>query len=93
MTIALTPEQEIRWQKLQASGELPNSEYLIDATLDLYENRKQELETLNTNIQEGVDDLKAGRYRTYNQNNAHELLEDIKRRAGELQAERKSSAH
>ena len=82
MTIALTPEQEERLRTLQAEGVQPTQ--FVDAALDLLERNQTRLAELNTELQAGIDDGEAGRFKTYSADNSQALLNDVKRRASEL---------
>jgi biotin operon repressor len=48
----------------------------------------KELADFRAKVQVGIDDLRNGRYKVYSKENRQELLDDIKRRALKLEAER-----
>ena len=89
MEIAISEEllERIQW-KVEA-GIYSSVDEAVERALDLLDQRDVAAAMMQDLVQEGIEDFKAGRYKTYSSENPDELLEDIERRALELEAERK----
>lgn len=88
MDISKELAERIQW-KVNAGIYLSPDE-VVERALDLLDQRDVAVAMMQDLVQEGIEDFKAGRYKTYSSENPDELLEDIKQRALELEAERKA---
>ena len=90
MEIVISEEllERIQW-KVEA-GIYSSVDEAVERALDLLDQRDAAAAMMQDLVQEGIEDFRAGRYKTYSSENPNELLEDIKRRALELEAERKA---
>ena len=92
MTLSLTREQETLIKEQLSKGRYTSEDAVIDEALSLLQRHEKALEKLRAEIQEGLDDLAAGRSRGYTKDNAHELADEIKRRGRALKTAREKSA-
>lgn len=93
MTIDLTREQEQLLNQQLAAGHFATQDEAIDEALTLLQRRGDMLKQLHADIQEGLDDLKAGRStRISTPEEAKAFAEEIKQRGRELHAQQQKSA-
>jgi putative addiction module CopG family antidote len=92
MTLSLTREQETLIKEQISKGRYTSQDAVIDEALSLLQRHEKALEKLRTEIQEGLDDLAAGRSSSYTKETSHELADEVKRRGRELKASREKSA-
>ena len=90
MDIKISEELVKRIQWKVDAGIYSSADEVMERALDLLDQRDVAVAMVQDLVQEGIDDFKAGRYKTYSSENSDELLEDIKQRALELEAERKT---
>ena len=90
MEITISEELVKRIQWKVDAGIYSSADEVMERALDLLDQRDVAVAMVQDLVQEGIDDFKAGRYKTYSSENSDELLEDIKQRALELEAERKT---
>ena len=92
MNVSLTPELERIISEKVSSGLYNNASEVVREALRLYfeeqETRRLKIEHLRRLIQEGIDDVEAGRV----QRMTPELLEDIKRRGLERMEKRRKAS-
>ena len=94
MTIALTPEQRQLIEQQLATGSFTSQGEVIDEALNLLQRRSKLLKQLNADIQEGLDDLKAGRAtRISTPEEAEAFKQEIIKHGNELRAQREQTAH
>ena len=80
--------KRIQWKVY--AGIYPCADDVVEHALDLLDQRDVAVEMVRDLVQEGIDDIENGRYKTYSAESRDELLEDIKKRAQRLDSERKS---
>lgn len=89
MTIELTREQEQLVEQALATGHFGDRNEVIAEALALLERQSALRAEVYAEVQRGLDDLDAGRYRTVSTpEDAQALAADIKQRARELQTQR-----
>ena len=88
MEVSISKELQERIQWKVDAGIYPTADEVIERALDLLDQRDVAVAMVKDLVQESIEDFKAGRFKTYSSENPDELLEDIKRRALELEAER-----
>ena len=94
MSIELTPEQQRYVEQQIATGKYPSESALVQRALEVLQRRDERLTELQAGIARGVEDMKAGRYRTVSTPaEAEALAEEIKQRGRELRAKREQTAH
>ena len=88
MEVSISEEllKRIHW-KVDA-GLYPSADEVVERALDLLDERDVAVAMVKDLVQKGIDDIEAGRYKTYSSENRDELLEDIKQRALKLDAQR-----
>ena len=89
MEVSISDEllKRIQW-KVEA-GLYSSADEVVEWALDLLDQRDVAIAMVRDLVQEGIDDIENGRYKTYSKENRDELLEDIKQRALKLDAEHK----
>jgi len=80
MEVHLTPEQQAFIEQSVRNGRFASPDDAVRQAVELLEVRERELAETRTLVQEGLDDLEAGRYEEYGDDKLHELFDDIKRR-------------
>ena len=97
MDISIDEKLWARIKQKVDSGLYPSADAVVARALGLLEERDladsdpaiaKELADFRAKVQVGIDDLRNGRYKVYSKENRQELLDDIKRRALKLEAER-----
>ena len=97
MDISIDEKLWARIKQKVDSGLYPSADAVVARALGLLEERDladsdpaiaNELADFRAKVQVGIDDLRNGRYKVYSKENRQELLDDIKRRALKLEAER-----
>ena len=88
MEVSISEELLRRIQRKVDAGIYPTADEVVERALDLLDQRDVAVAMVKDLVQESIEDFKAGRFKTYSSENPDELLEDIKRRALELEAER-----
>ena len=91
MEITINSELLKRIQWKVDAGIYPSADEVIERALDLLDQRDVAVAMVKDLVQESIEDFKAGRFKTYSSERPDELLEDIKRRALELDDERKGN--
>ncbi len=89
MEISISEELLKRIQWKVDTGIYPSADEVVERALDLLDQRDVAVTMIQDMVQEGIDDIENGHYKTYSAENRDELLEDIKQRALKLEAERK----
>ena len=81
MDISISEEllERIQW-KVDA-GIYESAEEVLEHALDLLDQRDVAIAMIKDLVQEGIDDMEAGRYTTYSEETLDNLVEDVKRRA------------
>ena len=88
MEITINSELLKRIQWKVDAGIYPSADEVVERALDLLDQRDVALAMVKDLVQESIEDFKAGRFKTYSSERPDELLDDIKRRARELDDER-----
>ena len=89
MAIKISEELLKRVQWKVDAGIYSSPDEVIEHALDLLDQRDVAVAMVRDLVQEGIDDIENGRYKTYTDANRDELLDDIKQRALKLESERK----
>ena len=76
--------KRIQW-KIEA-GMYSSADEVLENALDLLDQKDVAVAMAKDLVQEGIDDIENGRYKTYSSENRDELLEDIKQLAIELES-------
>lgn len=92
MTIELTHEQEQLLEQVLATGHFSDKGEVIAEALALLKRQGEARAQLQTDIQKGLDDLAAGRYRTLTPETASVFAAETKQRGRELKAKREQTA-
>jgi putative addiction module CopG family antidote len=94
MTISLSKEQEQLIKQQLATGQFSSEGEVLNEALSLLQRRGEALHKLRAEVQEGLDDLAAGRStKITNPEEAKAFADDIKRRGRELNAKREQTSH
>ena len=97
MDISIDEQLWARIKQKVDSGLYPSADAVMARALGLLEERDladsdpaiaKEFADFRAKVQVGIDDLRNGRYKVYSKENRQELLDDIKRHALKLEAER-----
>ena len=89
MTIELSDEQQQFVRQEIASGRYDDETALLDDALELLRQRKAWTERVQAGVEQGREDIAAGRYFEVNTpEDAQKLREEISRRAAERRAQR-----
>ena len=91
MDVSISKELQQRIQWKVDAGIYPSADEVVERALDLLDQRDVAVAMVKDLVQESIEDYKAGRFKTYSSEDPDELLEDIKRRALELDCERKGN--
>ena len=93
MTVDLPREAEQFVKQLLATGDYADERAVVAEALARWQQQKAMEATVRAEVQRGLDDLDAGRYRTIRTpEEAKAFGDEIKRRARELKAEREQHA-
>jgi putative addiction module CopG family antidote len=94
MTIELTREQEQFIEQALSTGHFSDKGEVIEEALTLLKRQGEVRAELQADIQEGLDDLAAGRARSYSSSYTTEttLADDIKKQGRTLKAKREQTA-
>ena len=84
MQIELTGQAREILEKLLAQGQFQSAEEAVEQALNFYETCQPTIESLRAKIQEGMDDIAAGRVSELD-------IEDVKRRGRERLAAKQKS--
>ena len=87
VTISEKLLKRIQW-KVEA-GIYGSPDEVVEHALDLLDQRDVAVAMVRDLVQEGIDDIENGRYKTYSSENRDEMLEDIKQLALKLDGEGK----
>jgi len=84
MQIELTGQARETVEKLIAQGQFQSAEEAVEHALNFYETCQPTIESLRAKIQEGMDDIAAGRVTSYESDEElQDFIEDVKRRGRE----------
>ena len=89
MEVSISDELLKRIQWKVDAGLYSSADEVVEWALDLLDQRDVAIAMVRDLVQEGIDDIENGRYKTYSKENRDELLEDIEQRALKLDAEHK----
>ena len=81
MAIEISEELLKRVQWKVDAGIYSSPDEVIEHALELLDEYDVEIARMRDLVQEGLDDIKAGRYTTYTEETLDSLVEDVKRRA------------
>lgn len=94
MTIELTLEQKRFVEEQVATGKYASESALIQQALKVLQRRDERIAEVQAGVQRGIDDMKAGRYKTISTPaEAEAFADEIKQRGRELRAKREQTAH
>ena len=91
MEVTISEELLKRIQGKVDAGIYGSPNEVVEHALDLIDQRDVAVAMIRDLVQEGIDDIKNGRYKTYSSENRDELLEDIKQLALRLDGEGKQT--
>ena len=94
MNIDLRPELEQLIERKLATGRYADRGAVIEEALEFVQRRDEWIAQAQAGVQRGIEDMKAGRYRTIGTpEEAKALADEIKQRGRELRAKREQTAH
>ncbi len=89
ITISEVLLKRIQWKV--DSGIYGSPDEVVENALDLLDQRDVSVAMVRDLVQEGIDDIEAGRYKTYSEETLENLVDDVKRRAlGRLESQKKT---